>query len=79
MSLSISHSVRCIRDENQPAFRELEICGVTEEGADDRDLIPRTINNRLRHLSIKPSKRSLMSSSFIKPSIVAGSPISINL
>jgi len=77
--LSISHSVRRIRDENQPAFRELEICGVTEEGADDRDLTPRTINNRLRHLSIKPSKRSLMSSSFIKPSIVAGSPISINL
>jgi hypothetical protein len=65
---------------NQPAFRGPEICGVgTEEDAAERDLTPRTISNCLRHLEIKPSKRSLMSNSFIKPSIVAGSPISINL
>jgi hypothetical protein len=65
---------------NQPAFRGPEICGVgTEEDAAERDLTPRTISNCLRHLEIKPSKRSLTSNSFIKPSTVAGSPISINL
>src|SRR5215471_2038096 len=64
---------------SQPAFRGPEICGVgTEEDAAERDLTPRTISNCLRHLEIKPSKRSLTSNSFIKPLIVAGSPISIN-
>ena len=64
----------------QLAFRGPEICGIdAEEDAGERDLTPRTISNCLRHLEIKPSKRSLMSNSFIKPSIVAGSPISINL
>jgi hypothetical protein len=65
---------------NQPAFRGPEICGVgTEEDPAETDLTPRTISNCLRHLEIKPSKRSLMSNFFIKPSTVAGSPISINL
>src|SRR5262245_31250556 len=64
---------------NQPAFRGPEICGVgTEEDAAERDLTPRTISNCLRHLEIKPSNRSLISSSFIKPLTVAGSPIRIN-
>ena len=64
---------------NQPAFRGPEICGVgTEEDAAERDLTPRAISNCLRHLEIKPSNRSLISSSFIKPLTVAGSPISIN-
>ena len=68
-----------LHDDYQLAFREAEICGVgTGADASDRDLTPRTINNRLRHQSIELSKRSLMSSSFIKPSISAGSPISIN-
>jgi hypothetical protein len=57
---------------NQPAFREPEICGVdAEEDAGERDLTPRT--------SSKPSKRSSMFNSSIKPLIVAGLPISINL
>src|SRR5262249_6837885 len=64
----------------QLAFRGPEICGIDpEEDAGERDLTPRAISNCLRHLEIKPSKRSLRSNSFIKPSIVAGSPISINL
>src|SRR5262245_23080898 len=64
---------------NQLACRGPEIFGVGTEGdASERDLTPRTINNCLRHLEIMPSSRSLMSNSFIRPSIVAGSPISIN-
>jgi hypothetical protein len=55
------------RNYNQPAFRGPEICGVAAEAdAGERDFTPRTIGNCLRHLEIKPSKRSLISSSFIK-------------
>src|SRR5262249_58946856 len=57
---------------NQPAFRGPEICGVgTAEDAAERDLTPRTISNCLRHLEIKLSKRSLMSTSSIKPLLLA--------
>jgi hypothetical protein len=71
---------RCTAPWCQLAFRGPGICGIdTEEDASESDLTPRTISNCLRHLEIKPSKRSLIFNSFIKPSIVAGSPISINL
>jgi hypothetical protein len=64
---------------NQSAFRGPEICGVdAEEDACETDFTPRASSNCLRHLEIKPSKRSSMANCLIRPSIVAGLPISIN-
>jgi hypothetical protein len=60
-----------------PAFRGLSSARISaDEEFDASDLIPLTIINCLRHLLIAVSKRSMTSSSFIKPSSVAGSPIS---
>ena len=57
---------------SQRGFRGPEIFGVDAEEAGERDLTPRTSSNCLRYLEITPSKRSLTSSSFIKPPIVGG-------